>query len=134
MTNDSVWRIAARGFLAVFFVLAGINHFLSPKIYLGMMPPWLPAPEVANVVSGAAEIAGGLGLLLRRFRRMAGWGLIALLVAVFPANLHVALQGHMPGLNVSPLALWLRLPFQPALIAWVWWVALKRPEAGARQR
>jgi uncharacterized membrane protein len=134
MKNDSGWRIAARGLLAGFFVVAGINHFISPKIYLGMMPPWLPAPELANVVSGAAEIAGGLGLLSRRFRRTAGWGLIALLVAVFPANLHVALQGHMPGLNVSPLILWLRLPFQPGLIAWVWWVALKRPESGARQR
>ena len=73
-------------------------------------------------------------MLIRRFRRAAGWGLIALLVAVFPANLHVALQGHMPGLNVSPLMLWLRLPLQPGLITWVWWVALKRPESDARQR
>ena len=131
MKPDSGLRIAARGALAIFFLLAGINHFLSPRIYLGMMPPWLPAPGLANVVSGAAEIAGGLGLLVPRFRRVAGWGLIALLVAVFPANLHVALQGHMPGLNVSPLILWLRLPLQPLLIAWVWWVALKRPASGA---
>jgi len=59
-------------------------------------------------------------------RRWAGWGLIVLLVAVFPANLHVALQGRMPGLEVTPLTLWLRLPFQAVFIAWVWWVALKR--------
>ena len=131
MKPDSGLRIAARGALAIFFLLAGINHFLSPRIYLGMMPPWLPAPEVANVVSGVAEIAGGLGLLVPRFRKAAGWGLIALLVAVFPANLHVALQGHMPGLNVSPLILWLRLPLQPLLISWVWWVALKRPDPDA---
>lgn len=117
--------------LAGIFVVAGLNHFLRPKIYLGMMPPWLPAPAVANVVSGAAEILGGPGLLLPQFRRAAGWGLIALLVAVFPANLHAALQGHMPGLNVSPLILWLRLPFQPGLIAWVWWVSLKRSDLGA---
>lgn len=119
-------RIAGRLLLAIFFVLAGSNHFLSPKIYLGMMPPWLPAPEMANVVSGAAEIVGGLGLLFSKYRRIAGWGLIALLIAVFPANLHVALQGHMPGLNASPLILWLRLPLQPGLIAWVWWAALSR--------
>jgi uncharacterized membrane protein len=60
-------------------------------------------------------------------RRAAGWGLIALLIAVFPANIHVALAGHMPGTNFSPEMLWWRLPFQPLLIAAVWWVALKRP-------
>ena len=128
--HDSSIRIAGRLLLAVFFVLAGINHFISPKIYLGMMPPWLPAPEVANVVSGTAEIIGGLGLLFSQYRRIAGWGLIALLIAVFPANLHVAQQGHMPGLNVSPLILWLRLPLQPGLIAWVWWAALRRSTPG----
>ena len=127
MKNDSGWRIGGRWILAVGFVLAGSNHFISPQIYLSMMPPWLPAYAIANIVSGAAEIFGGLGLLIPRFRRTAGWGLIALLVAVFPANVHVALQGHMAGLNVSPLILWLRLPLQPALIAWVWWVALRRP-------
>lgn len=131
MMNESGWRIGARWVLAVFFVVAGINHFISPKIYLGMMPPWLIAPELANLVSGAAEIVGGLGLLILRSRRMAGWGLIVLLVAVFPANIYVALQGHTPGLHVSPLVLWLRLPFQPGLIAWVWWAALKRPTPGA---
>ena len=123
--HDSGMRIAGRLLLAIFFGLAGINHFISPKIYLGMMPPWLPAPEVANVVSGAAEIVGGLGLLFSKYQRIAGWGLIVLLLAVFPANLHVALQGHMPGLNVSPLILWLRLPLQPGLIAWVWWATLR---------
>ena len=130
MKPDSSWRIVVRWVLAGCFVLAGLNHFLSPKIYLGMVPPWLPAPEMANVVSGAAEIVGGLGLLFSKYRRIAGWGLIALLLAVFPANLHVALQGHMPGLNASPLILWLRLPLQPGLIAWVWWAALRRSPPG----
>lgn len=90
-----------------------------------MMPPALPWPEALNYLSGAAEILGGLGLLLPPTRRAAGWGLIALLVAVFPANIYVATQGQMPGLEVSPLGLWLRLPFQAVFIAWVWWVALK---------
>jgi len=119
-------RPALRWVLAVFFVAAGANHFRAPALYLGMMPPWLPWPALLNVVAGAAEILGGLGLLVAPVRRLAGWWLIALLIAVFPANVHVALQGRMPGLDVSPLTLWLRLPFQALFIAGVWWVALPR--------
>ena len=115
--------------LAAFFIAAGANHFLTPKIYLGMMPPWLPWPEAMNAISGVAEILGGIGLVGLRTRRLAAWGLIALLVAVFPANLHVALQGRMPGTDLSPLVLWLRLPFQPAFIAAVWWIALRKKTA-----
>lgn len=115
----------ARRVLALFFIVAGVNHFLAPEIYLGMMPAWLPFKEAANLISGAAEIAGGIGLLIPRFRRAAAWGLIALLVAIFPANLQVALQGSMPGLDNAPAwLLWLRLPFQIVFIAWVWWVGL----------
>ncbi len=121
----SALRTAARGLLAVFFIAAGANHFFAPAIYLGMMPPWLPWPEAMNAISGGAEILGGIGLLVPRTRRAAGWGLIALLIAIFPANLHVALQGHMPGTTFSATALWVRLPFQALLIAWVWWVALR---------
>ncbi len=117
--------LIARWLAALFFTAAGANHFLNPGIYLGMMPPWLPWPEALNYLSGAAEIAGGLGLLWAGTRRLAGWGLIALLVAIFPANVHVALQGEMPGLDVSPFMLWLRLPFQAVFIAWVWWVAVR---------
>lgn len=124
-------RTAVRWVLAVFFVVAGANHFISPAIYLGMMPPWLPWPEAMNVISGAAEMLGGVGLLLPLTRRAAGWGLIALLIAVFPANVHVALQGHMPGTNFSPLALWWRLPFQAVFLGAVWWVALSRDKAAA---
>jgi uncharacterized membrane protein len=119
-------RPALHWVLAVFFVAAGANHFRAPALYLGMMPPWLPWSAGLNAVAGAAEILGGLGLLCAPVRRLAGWWLIALLVAVFPANVHVALQGHMPGLDVAPLTLWLRLPFQALFIAGVWWVALKR--------
>ena len=117
-------RSPARWLLATFFVAAGANHFRTPEIYLGMMPPWLPWPAALQAVAGAAEILGGIGLLVPRTRRAAGWGLIALLVAIFPANLHVALAGRMPGFDFSPLTLWLRLPFQAVFIAWVWWVAI----------
>jgi uncharacterized membrane protein len=120
-------QTTARWVLAAFFIVAGVNHFIAPEIYYGMMPAWLPAKAVANLISGAAEVAGGLGLLIPALRRPAAWGLIALLVAVFPANVQVALQGHMPGLDGAPLwLLWLRLPFQAVFIAWVWWVGLAR--------
>jgi uncharacterized membrane protein len=117
-------RVIFRWLLAVFFTLAGLNHFRMPAVYVSMIPPWLPHPQVLNLVAGACEVLGGIGVLIPRLRIAAGWGLIALLVAVFPANLHVALMGHMPGFGFSELTLWLRLPFQGVLIAWVAWVTL----------
>jgi len=121
-------RPVARWLLALFFVAAGANHFLRPEIYLGMMPPSLPWPAALNRIAGVAEMLGGAGLLVPRVRRFAGWGLVALLIAVFPANVHVALAGKMPGTGFSPLTLWLRLPFQAAFLAAVWWVALARDD------
>jgi len=126
MSPASAWKqTAARWLLAVFMIIAGVNHFLAPEVYLGMMPSWLPAKEAANLISGAAEIMGGAGLLFTAPRRAAAWGLIALLIAVFPANVQVALQGNLPGLGAPPWVLWLRLPFQAVFIAWVWWVGLR---------
>lgn len=118
-------RTGARWILALFFIAAGANHFRDPELYLAMMPPWLPQPFAMNVISGVAEILGGFGLLIPQTRRLAGWGLIALLIAIFPANLHVAMQGQMEGLDVSPTALWLRLPFQVVFIASVWWISIR---------
>ena len=117
-------RTISRALLAVFFLVAGANHFRAPEIYLGMMPPWLSWHSALVQVSGVAEILGGLGVLWPMSRRCAGWGLCLLLLAVFPANLHVALQGKMPGFDFSPVTLWLRLPFQAVLVAWVWWSTL----------
>ncbi len=110
-----------RWLLTAFMVVAGLNHFLSPAPYLGMMPPWLPAPELLVEISGVAEILGGLGLILPQTRRLAAWGLIALFVAIFPANLHMAVH-HLP-LGTHPVpawALWARLPLQLVLIAWAY--------------
>jgi uncharacterized membrane protein len=112
--------------LAVAFVAAGINHFRDPAIYLAMMPPWLPKPELLVQISGAAEIAGGVGVLIPFTRRVAGWGLIGLLLAVFPANLYVAVAGLTELFNVPRWVLWFRLPFQVVMIVWVWWVAISR--------
>ncbi|MBC7368909.1 MAG: DoxX family membrane protein [Undibacterium sp.] len=122
-------RLVFRWVLAVFFVAAGLNHFRDPATYLGMMPPWLPWPGAMNAISGAAEVLGGIGLLVPVTRRAAGWGLIALLVAVFPANVHVAMQGKMPGFDFSPVVLWARLPFQAVFAVAVWWVARERDGA-----
>jgi uncharacterized membrane protein len=119
-----------RWVLAVFFILAGLNHFYMPAVYLGMLPRWMPWPAGLIAVSGACEILGGIGVLVAPLRRAAGWGLIALLVAVFPANLHAAMVGHIPGLGASPALLWIRLPFQAVFIAWVAWVAVA-PESGS---
>lgn len=117
-------RLTFRILLGLFFVVAGANHFRDPAIYLGMMPAWLPSPSLLIEISGAAEILGGIGVLIPATRQLSGWALIILLIAIFPANLQVAIQGHMPGFNVPPVALWLRLPFQLVLIAWVWWCSV----------
>ena len=118
-------RLALLVLAAVFLIAAGVNHFLKPGVYQAIIPPGFPQPALLVAISGAAEIAGGLGLLIRPLRRAAGWGLIALLVAVFPANLYMAITPvQLPGLQVPTWALWARLPLQVVLIAWVWFVAL----------
>ena len=106
--------------LALLFIGAGVLHFLVPEIYLRIMPPYLLAPLLLVYASGAAEIVGGVGLLLSRTRQLAGWGLIVLLLAVLPANIYM-LQTHGAGSSVPLWALWLRLPLQLVLGAWVWW-------------
>ncbi len=117
-------KTVLRWALTVVMVAAGANHFLNPAPYLGMMPAELPASTHAPLVylSGVFEILGGLGLILPATRRLAAWGLIALFVAVFPANLNMAIN-HLPlGDTVVPTwALWARLPLQAVAIAWAWW-------------
>jgi uncharacterized membrane protein len=115
--------------LGLFFVVAGINHFRTPALYVAMMPPSLPQPAGLSAFAGACEILGGAAVLVRGTRRMAGWGLIALLIAVFPANVHAALAGYLEGPHLSSSILWLRLPAQGVLVAWVYWVALARPRS-----
>lgn len=119
----SLFKTIARIILAVFFIGAGVNHFLNPAVYLTMMPPYLPYPELLNYVSGAAEVAGGIGILVPNLRWLAGWGLIALLVAVFPANVHLAMNGWT-AYDVPTWVLWTRLPLQAVFIAWVCWTCL----------
>ena len=111
----------ARLLAAIFFIAAGTGHFVIPAFYLAMMPPWLPAHVVLVQLSGIAEIIGGVGLLIPRFRQAAGVGLIVLLIAVFPANIEMLLKARAVG--APELALWIRLPFQILFIWWVWAVS-----------
>jgi uncharacterized membrane protein len=122
------WRRILRGILrvllAIAFVGVGVLHFVRPGGFEQIVPPYLPRALALVYISGFFEILGGCGMLIPPLRRIAGWGLIALLIAVFPANLHMALNNVQPeGTSLSPLVLWLRLPFQLVFIVWVWWCA-----------
>ena len=113
---------ALRWLLTIGMVGAGANHFLDPPPYVAMMPAALPWPEALVYVSGVAEILGGLGLILPVTRRFAAWGLIALFVAVVPANINMAINRIPLGDHRFPAwALWGRLPLQLVLIAWASW-------------
>ena len=109
------WRVL----LAGFFVVAGLMHFVVPGVYVRIVPPALPSPQLLVAVSGIAEILGGLGLLVPWTRRMAAWGLVILLVAVFPANIYMAVA-HLPfaGFFGKSWVQWLRLPLQIPMIVW----------------
>jgi uncharacterized membrane protein len=124
-------RVAA----AIFFVAAGVNHFVNPDFYRKIVPPGFGSPAVMVAVSGVAEIAGGIGLLIPRLRRWAALGLIALLIAVFPANVYMAVSPQsISDLHFSRGTLWLRLPLQGVFMVWVWYAGLRtdRVDSGAR--
>jgi uncharacterized membrane protein len=108
---------------ATFFVLAGVNHFIHTGFYLWIMPAYLPSPLFLIYLSGAFEILLGALLLVRRLTHVAAWGLIALLIAVFPANLHMA-TNHALSPEYRAVLLWVRLPLQGVLIAWAYWYTL----------
>ncbi|MSO49355.1 MAG: DoxX family protein [Acidobacteria bacterium] len=118
-------KLWSRYLLGVLFIAAGVNHFVGPAFYVAMMPAYLPWHAELVFISGVAEAALGGLLLFRRWAVWAGWGLIALLVAVFPANVQMALHPDFyPSLSTT--VLWLRLPLQAVFIAWAWWYT--RPE------
>ena len=117
--------------LVVFFTAAGALHFLRPGMYEQIMPDYVPAQHELVLASGAAEIAGALGVVPEQTRRLAGLWLAATLVAVFPANVHMALHpDRYPGL--SPGLLWGRLALQPLAIWWA--LAATRPAGDAETR
>lgn len=116
----------SRLLLAALFSFAGAMHFVAPAPYIVIVPPWLPNAPLLVAISGVCEILGGLGVLLPHTRRLAGWGLIALLIAVFPANVQMLKLGYLSQATALwKAALWLRLPLQPLIIWWVWRAAAR---------
>lgn len=120
---DGPAQAASLVLLAVVFVGAGVLHVVKPRLFEAIVPPSLPWPRALVLVSGVAEVLGGVGLLVPAVRPWAGWGLILLLIAVFPANLYMARESDRFRL-VPRWALLLRLPLQAVLIAWVYWASV----------
>ena len=117
------FKLAALWVLAIAMVAVGVLHFLRPTPFVRIVPSYLPAPLSLVYISGFFEILGGIGLLIPQTRAWAAWGLIALYVAVFPANIYmltheVSLDPDKP---IPRWALWLRLPFQFVFIGWAYW-------------
>ena len=113
-------KIISRWILAIIFVLAGIYHFVNPQIYLRIMPPYLPARLFLVYLSGFCQIVLGVLLVVPKFTCTAAWGIIALLIAVFPANIYMAMNTELFP-EFSPTVLLLRLPLQLLLLAWAFW-------------
>jgi len=114
-------KATLRYLLGTFLVFAGANHFRIPEFYVSIMPAYLPWHLALVYASGAAEIALGVLLFFERVKRPAAWGAVALMVAVFPANLQMALHPELYP-QFSAAALWIRLPLQGVLIAWACWL------------
>lgn len=115
--------------LAAFFVYAGVSHFTNTAFFVSIVPPYLPAHVELVYASGVFEILGGLAVLPKASRSLAGFGLILLLLAVFPANVHMALNpDQFP--DTPRWGLYVRLPVQAVFIAWAWWAT--RPDKSAR--
>lgn len=112
--------------MGVLYVVAGLLHFVVPELYVQIVPPLLPAPLALVYLSGVAEIGVGAGVLLPRTRTYAAWATVALLIAIFPANIYMATSGvvvaGMPGGgDPSAFVRWARLPLQGVLILWAYW-------------
>jgi uncharacterized membrane protein len=119
----AVASLVGKCVFGVLFVAAGVMHFVSPGFYMKIMPPYLPFPRTLVLVSGGFEIALGILLLVPATSRWAAWGLIALLIAVFPANIYM--YQHAKEFGMRPLLLLMRLPLQGLLILWAF--AYTRP-------
>jgi len=117
-------RSVVRVMAALAMIGVGVDHFVAPDFFVRIVPRVLPAPLVLVWVSGFFEALGGLGLLIPRVRRAAGIGLVALYIAVFPANINMCIHPELGG-SIPLWALWLRLPFQLVFIALALWVSRK---------
>ena len=108
--------------LSLFIIIAGTLHFIKPEPFVKIVPDYLPYHLALVYVSGFFEILFGIGLLIPSLSSAAAWGLILLFIAVFPANINMAVNNiPIQGVPQNQILYWLRLPFQAVLIAWAWW-------------
>lgn len=122
-----------RYWMGATYVIAGVMHFVAPKTFARAVPPGFPRPRALVYLSGLAEIGLGLGVAIRRTQRVSAWGLVALLVAVFPANVYMATDEFVTEdvpdrfAGIARVAAWARLPFQGVLVLWAWWYTAPDP-------
>jgi uncharacterized membrane protein len=108
--------------LAICIIIVGITHFTAPDPFIKIVPPYLPNHAALVYISGFFEILGGIGILVPPVSQAAAWGLLLLFIAVFPANINMAVNAiDLPNIPDSDLFRWGRLPLQAVLIAWAWW-------------
>jgi uncharacterized membrane protein len=124
------FKIVMKFLFAAIFIYTGFYHFYNPDFFLRIMPPYLPWPSALHLIAGGSEVALGVMLLIPRFQKLAAWGLIALLLAVYPANVHMAL--HHEQYQLPMIFHWIRLPLQFVLIAWAWWFTKADEEKGLK--
>ena len=117
------WKKLVLFGLSIFFIYFGVDHFINPGFYLSIMPPSFPLHEEAVYISGFFEIVGGIGVLIPHFRKIAGWGLVALLIAVYPANIYMAISPEVfPDIPIAML--YFRLALQFLFFYWAYSVTL----------
>ena len=115
-----IFKLVTKMLFGVLFIGAGLNHFINPKFYESIMPPYIPWHYSMVILSGIAEVVLGVALLVPQVSSLAAWGLILLLIAIFPANIHMALHPELyPA--IPAVFLWLRLPLQGVLGLWAYW-------------
>jgi len=119
---NSPIKAAALLLASTSYIAVGVAHFTHVDFFLSIMPPYLPYHLELVWISGVAEIAGGIGLLIPRLRQLTSWCLIALLFAVYPANIHMMMNPEQFADLGPPIGLYLRMPMQFVFMAWAWWV------------
>ena len=120
-----VQRIALYAMVTL-YVLAGLNHFRVPEFYLRLMPPYIPEHQLMILLSGIAEFTLGILLLFKRTRKLASWGIIAMLLVFFSVHIYMLQERHTVFADVPEVILWIRIPLQFVLIYWAYWVGKVR--------
>lgn len=122
-------RITGLLILILMFLISGINHFNNPNFYVSIMPPYLPFHSELSYIAGIFEILGAIGLLFAKVRKLVGFGLLILLILIFPANIHMAVYPESFPMY-SETTIYLRLPLQFVFMAWVYWATLRKKAIG----